>query len=79
MLIHSLGCQIPVFLGEPAYMTLLRGRYRNVTKCESDNYDLMCVVCEGDANYDDYNNFTMTSAGFQTMLDYIIAELSQMH
>ena len=78
VLFLSLGCQVPVFLGEPAYMALLRGRYRNVTKCESDNHDLMCLVCEGDANYDDYSNFTMTDVSFQTILDYIIAELTQM-
>eukprot|EP00804_Cyclotella_cryptica_P005277 CCRYP_015782-RA/>CCRYP_015782-RA protein AED:0.11 eAED:0.11 QI:658/1/1/1/0.5/0.2/5/1652/486 len=78
VLFVEMGCQVPVFLGEPAYMALLRGQYRNVTKCESENHDLMCLVCEGDTNYDDYNNFTMTDVGFQTMLDYVIAELTQM-
>ncbi|KAL7482708.1 hypothetical protein ACHAW6_008371 [Cyclotella cf. meneghiniana] len=78
LLFVEMGCQVPVFLGEPAYVALLRGRYTNVTKCESDNHDLMCLVCEGDAKYDDYSNFTMTDVSFQTILDYIIAELTQM-
>ena len=59
-------------------MTLLHGKYRNITKCEAGTDERMCLVCNGTENDDDYNNFTMTDVGFESKIDYVVDELAEM-
>ena len=69
----ELGCEIPTFIGNEMFMRLLDGRHIQVEECEDGRYDEICVVCNTTDSV--YGNFTMTSKGFQTLIDTVLNEM----
>jgi hypothetical protein len=67
------GCRIPTYIGNPLYMALLEGQYKIVNRCKGGLNKTICLTCVG--KDDDYDNFTMTSSAFQSMVDGVLVEL----
>lgn len=72
----ELGCKIPTFISNQKFLHLIDGKHIKVEKCEDGRDDERCVVCD---NTDDltYGNFTVTSAGFQSLVDDVLLQLEQ--
>jgi len=72
---YELGCRIPSFLGNPKFMRLLNGTYQAVQKACSKRSkpDDVCLRCGADKLY---GNFSMSGAGFESMLDGVLDKLS---
>mmetsp|Transcript_9719 Transcript_9719/g.21624 ORF Transcript_9719/g.21624 Transcript_9719/m.21624 type:complete len:510 (+) Transcript_9719:77-1606(+) len=69
----EIGCRIPTYIGNPLYMALLEGQYKIVNRCKGGLNKTICLTCVG--KDDDYDNFTMTSSAFQSMVDDVLVEL----
>eukprot|EP00978_Attheya_sp_CCMP212_P019008 scaffold52711_cov63-Attheya_sp.AAC.1 len=75
----ELGCVIPTFVGNPKFMHLIGGTHVNVEKCSESSSQKesgdVCVICDGGDEAIN-NNFTMTHAGFETMVDNVLSSLN---
>lgn len=65
----ELGCNIPVFIGNPKFMDLIGGYHMYVQKCRvGSKEDDICVICPVGGDHL-YNNFTMNAAAFEKLID----------
>eukprot|EP00956_Cyclotella_meneghiniana_P006237 scaffold8147_cov29-Cyclotella_meneghiniana.AAC.2 len=72
----EVGCEIPGFLGEESYLSIIEAAYAKVEDCQTSDEGAVCLECgrpvddrnDGDTLFD---NFTMSQAKFDLMLNDI--------